>query len=122
MNTQNLLSANHVTVQARSLRNGFNGFNGGKKIVHLRRAAGSSICGVDFHYFRADATSKVAETSCKNCLRVHEANLARRRLVSARSAVVIKQPANLKPGGLVAMEEALQRAVAAVEIEEQNRG
>ena len=83
MNTQCLLLSEEAEPQAHSLASPYDTNGNAKPVIHFRRSGRSTKCGLDLHYHAAIATSKVAETTCKNCLRIHQASVALRRKASA---------------------------------------
>jgi hypothetical protein len=103
--------------------NGRNGHSQ-KLIIHLRRFAHFSACGRDVDFFRGvKVTTKLGEVTCRTCLKSHEkiagirrdARAWRRVHKPAQPAVVVKQPADIRPSGLVEIETAFQLAAERAE-------
>ena len=123
MNPQSSLLLNSSSAQADFISS-VNGQANGNHLVHLKRFGHYSACGKDFIYFRGmTATSKVKDVSCRTCIRAHQRLVDLKRAARAwrrehnplQPAVVIKQPADLGPLGLAAIETAFQLAVERTE-------
>ena len=96
-------------------RNSDNGNRKHAPLVHLRRCRHRTACGKDFLYFDGVlSTTKVVDTTCKGCRRVHIAGIALRRKARLweKALGCIKQPARLKPGGPAQLKTAFQEAIA----------